>query len=290
MSQIKYQITFSGAALAELSEGINAKLMPLLNKTVKAIAQQTVADWMTAVQEAKLWSVEKDAYAKSIKWEMTGDFSALVSTDYKYAGDIETGRPPRDLKKMLDTSLKVRRTEGGKRFLVIPMRHNTPKNTAHANAMPGAVHAMAKAMVPSRVLATGQRPSGEVTHLSPKTGMHPSSKQTPFLSNPKTKQASMVASRKYAWGGRLTAAMLKDAGLTHTEAKRYAGMVKMDTTTPGGAKSSAYLTFRIMMDGQTNKWIVPAQPGQYLARNVAQAMQPKAEAAFKLAVQKTISG
>lgn len=290
MSLINYQITFSGAAQAELSAGINAKVLPLLNQAVRAIAAQTSADWKEAVYRAKLWSVEKDAYAQSIKWEMTGDFSAYVSTDYKHASDIETGRPPRDLKKMLDTSLKVRRTEGGKRFLVIPFRHNTPGNAAHSKAMPGAVYNLAKSMTPSRVLSTGQRPSGEVTHLSPKTGMHPSSKQTPFLSNPKTKQASMVASRKYAWGGRLTAAMLKDAGLSKTEAKRYAGMVKMDATTPGGSKSSSYMTFRIMMDGQTNKWIVPAQPGQYLARNVAQAMQPKAEAAFKAAVKKSISG
>lgn len=291
MSLISYQITFTAGAQLNLAAGINAKVMPLLNQAVKAIAQQTASDWQEAVYKAKLWSGEKDAYAQSIKWEMTGDFSAMVSTDYKNADEIETGRPPRDLKKMLDTSLKVRRTEGGKRFLVIPMRHNTPGNSAHAKAMPGAVYALAKAMTPSRVVATGQRPSGEVTHLSPKTGMHPSANQTPYLSNPKTKQALTVSRNQYAWGGRLTSAMLKQAGLDAPERRRYAGMVKMDTSTPGGkSKSSAYMTFRIMSESQTGKWIIPAQPGLYLARGVAQAMQPKAEKAFAAAVEKTISG
>lgn len=290
MSAVSYQITFTAGSQIELARGINKKVMPLLNQAVKAIAQQTVADWQEAVYKAKLWSGEKDAYAQSIKWEMTGDFSAMVSTDYKYAAEIETGRPPRDLKKMLDTSLKVRRTEKGKRFLVIPMRHNTPGNAAHAKAMPQAVYGLAKAMTPSRVVATGQRPSGEVTHLSPKTGMQPSATQTPYLSNSKTKQALTVNRNQYAWGGRLTAAMLKSAGMSAQDAKLYAGMVKMDTSTPGKkGKSSAYMTFRIMMEGQTGKWVIPAQPGLFLARGVAQAMQPKAEAAFALAVQKTAS-
>lgn len=288
---ISYTISLALGAQLDLSQGIKANVMPLVRQAVKAVAQQTAADWQEAVYQARLWSGERDAYAQSIKWEMTGDFSAMVSTDYKHAADIETGHPQRDLKKMLDTSLKVRRTESGKRFLVIPMRHNTPGNSAHAKAMPGSVYALAKAMTPSRVIATGQRPSGEVTHLSPKTGMQPSANQTPYLSNPKTKQALTVNRNQYAWGGRLTAAMLKEAGMDKADAKRYAGMVKMNTSTPGGkSKSSSYMTFRIMMEGQTGKWIIPAQPGQYLARGVVQAMQPKAEKAFAAAIQKTISG
>jgi hypothetical protein len=48
------------------------------------------------------------------------------------------------------------------------------------------------------------------------------------------------------------------------------------------------MTFRIMMDGQTGKWIIPAKPGMFLLRKVVQDMQPKAQAAFEAAVQKTI--
>ena len=147
---------------------------------------------------------------------------------------------------------------------------------------------MAKAMEPSRVVSTTKRQSGEVTHLSPKTGMHAAAEQKPYLSSIKGQQAAMVAKRNYAWGARLTAGQLKAAGMTHQEAKRYAGMVKMDTSTPGGAKSSAYMTFRIMMEGSKG-WIVPAKPGLYLAKKVADELQPKAEQAFQAAVAATMT-
>lgn len=285
-----YRISFELGSQMDMSAGINARLLPLMNQAVNAIAQATASNWKKSVNKAKLWSGERDAYASSIQYEMTGDFSARVWADYVHAYEIENGRPPRDLKKLLDTSQKVRRTESGKRFLVIPMRHNTPGNTAHAKAMPESVYALAKAMTPSRVTAAVQRPSGEVTHLSPKSGMHPSVNQTPYLSNPKSKQALTVNRNQYAWGGRLTSAMLKQAGMSQAEAKRYAGMVKMDTSTPGSkSKSSSYLTFRVMMEGSKG-WVIPAQPGLYIARTVAQAMQPKAEQSFAAAIQKTVGG
>lgn len=285
---IQYGINLSMGAGLDLSAGINKQVLPLLHQAVRAVAKQTAANWQEAVYRAKLWSGEKDAYTQSIKWEMTGDFTAVVSTDYKHAAAIETGRGPRDLKKMLDTSEKVRRTEDGRRFLVIPMRHNTPGHGAHARPMPPSVYELARNMEPSRVVAQGQRPAGEVTRLSPKTGMKASTNQTPYLSNPKTKQATQVVARKYAWGGRVTTGQLKGQGLSKEMVKRYAGMVRMETSTPGGGKSSSYMTFRIMMDSQTGKWVIPAQPGMFLARGVVDAMKPKAEAAFTAAVKKTI--
>ena len=234
---------------------------------------------------ARLWSGEKDAYSQSIKWDMTGDFSAFVSSDYKYAADIETGRPPRDLKKMLDTSSKVRRTKDGRRFLVIPMRHGSPKS--NTNPMPSGVAKLAKAMTPSKVLSTGMRPSGQVTSLSPTSGMSAAAKQTPFLSNTKTKSKMLTASRNYAWGDRLSRAALKAAGASPAEQRKYAGMVKMNTSTPGGKKSSSFLTFRIMMENSRG-WVVPAQPGQYILRGVATNLEPKAAAAFAAAVARTV--
>lgn len=284
---LTYSVPLGSETILDKTGVIDKTIMPAVNQAVRAIAKATAAEWQQTVYRAKLWSGEKDAYAESITWRMTGDFSAVVSSDYKYVQDIETGRPARDLKKMLDTSLKVRRTEGGKRFLVIPMRHNTPGNGALAKSMPASVYNMAKQLAASRVVATGQRPSGEVTHLSPKSGMHASAQQTPYLSNPKTRQASTVASRKYAWGGRLTPGMLKGAGLDAATAKRYAGMVKMDTSTPGGAKSSAYMTFRIMMEGQKG-WVIPPQPGMFLAKKTVETMQPNASEAMKLAIQKSL--
>ena len=65
-------------------------------------------------------------------------------------------------------------------------------------------------------------------------------------------------------------------------------MVKMNTSTPGGSKSSSYLTFRVMKEGSL-KWVVPAQPGQHLAKKVSDDMAPKAQQAFAMAIKKQLS-
>lgn len=280
MGAINYNITFSAGAQLELSAGINAAVVPLLNQAVRAVAQQTAAEWKKAVYQAKLWSGEKDAYAQSITWKMTGDFSAYIEADYKLAAEIESGRPARDLKKMLLTSTKVRRTKDGRRFLVIPMRHK-------ADSLPATVQATAKTLTASRITATGQRPSGQVTHLSPRTGMQPAAKQTPFLSNVASRKPQMVASRTYSWGSSISAAALRQAGADSHTIARYKGMVRMDTSTNSKAKSSSLLTFRIMMEGSTG-WVVPPKPGLYIARNVSQQMEPKAVAAFQEAVKRLV--
>jgi len=285
---INYSITFQGSIEMEISQGINARVLPFMAQAVRAVAAQTSENWRERVMRAKLWSGEKDAYANTIHWKMTGDFSAEISSDYRYAADIETGRPPRDLKAMLNTSQKVRRTKDGRRFLVIPMRHNTPGAGAHGKAMPASVYKMAKAMAPSRILSQTQRPSGQVMELSPKTGMTPARKQPKFLSDPGSRAHVMVTKNNYQWGDRLTRGQMKEAGISAADRKRYAGMVKMNTSTPGGARSSSFLTFRIMMEGSQG-WVIPAQPGQYLARDTAQEMQPKAEAAFQAAIAATLT-
>ena len=306
MADIKYNISFDLGSTLDITAMVNKAVFPLLHQAVNAIGKQTAENWKEAVYKAKLWSGEKDAYAQSITWKMTGYFSGYVEATYKHAEEIETGRPARDLKKMLDTSMKVRRSEkNGKRFLVIPMRHNTTGNGAHAKAMPASVHAMAQALSKSMTTGSDLRPVGEMTWMRPGLGMGASAKQTPFLSNPKTKQHSMTAKMSYAWGDRLSRAAIAASGpqvvrgraaqAANAENKKawlaanknYAGMVRMDTSTPGGAKSSAFLTFRIMMEGQKG-WVVPAQPGQYIAKKVAEDMQPKAEKVFQEAIKKTV--
>ena len=288
MAEIKYSISFDLGSRIDLSAGIKANVMPLLSQAVNAVGQQTAANWMEAVYKAKLWSGEKDAYAQSVKWNwQPGSMSGFVEASYRHAQEIESGRPARDLKAMLSTSLKVRRTEKGKRFLVIPFRHNTPGNDAHGQSMPAAVHALASQMSKSKVTGAGLRPVGEVTRLSPKSGMSPSANQSAFLSNPKTKQHSMTAKMSYAWGDRLSRAALLQGGASKAEAKRYAGMVRMDGNTPGGGKSSQFATFRVMIEGSSG-WVIPAQPGQWIAKGVVDAMQPKAEAVFAEAVKRSV--
>ncbi|WP_438979602.1 hypothetical protein [Polynucleobacter sp.] len=275
MSNLSYKISFDLGAQLDITGIINKQVLPFLNQAVRAVVQQTSADWQEAVLKSKLWEGERDAYAQSITWKMTGDFSGEVEATYKNAQEIETGRPPRDLKKMLDTSTKVRRTQSGKRFLVIPMRHNIQKLQS------AGLYGMASALEASMVTGQGQRASGEVTNLSPTTGMSPAAKQSQYLLNPKTKNDVMVNRNTYNWGQRLTG---KDVGKN----KWAKGMVRMNTSA-GGATSSAFMTFRIMMEGQKG-WVIPAQPGLYIAKKVQEQMQPKAEAAFAGAIKKQFGG
>jgi len=254
----------------DIKKIVNGAVLPRITQAVHAIAQQARINWQEAVMHARLWSGEKIPYVASIKMEMTGAFSAVVSTDYKYADEIENGRPPRNLKKMLDTSSKVRRTKDGRRFLVIPFRHNTPGSEALAPAMPTDVYQMAKELSGSSITGSGTRPSCEVTILSRKTGMRAASAQTPYLSHINSGGHYLVNKSSYAWGDRLTPAMLH--GQSKADQKKYAGMTRFRTSTGG----SSYLTFRIMMEGSTG-WIIPAQPGKYLARKVVSELAPLTE-------------
>lgn len=261
-------ITFDLGTRLDITAVVNKQVFPLLNQAVRAIAQQTAADWQKAVYGARLWSGEKDAYAKSITWKMTGDFSAVVESTYKHAREIENGRPARDLKTMLNYSLKVRQSSKGTRYLYIPFRHNTPGNSAHAPAMPKDIYDLAKMLAPSRVTGQGTRVSG--------TGAFSTS----------TKKQLTVPQNKYHWGQHLPAGL--SAKLQpHHKTDIHAGMYKFDTST-GGSKSSQYLTFRTMSE-RSKGWIIPAQPGQNIAQGVVDEMKPKAHAAFAAAIKKTLS-
>jgi hypothetical protein len=280
MAEFKISVTLPSVMNARPE--ISGKLLPLVSQAVNVIAQQTVIDWQKAVYRAKLWSGEKDPYIQSIQMRMTGAFSAIVWSDYKYAEEIETGRPPRDLKQMLNTSTKVRRTKDGRRFLVIPFQHNTPGNDALAPAMPTSVYELASQMASSSIVGQSKRPSGEVTSISP-MGMRVLKKQTPFMSNTATKSAFLISQNKYQWGGKLPGFALANKD----QESKYGNMYRFDTKTPGGKSHSTFLTFRIMIEGSQG-WIIPASPGLYLAKKVSEEMQPLAEMAFAEAMKKTL--
>lgn len=253
MAGINYKISFDIGTRLQIMDIVNRQTLPLMNQAVRGIAAATAAKWQQAVDSASLWEGEKKPYMASISWEMTGDFSAYVSSDYKYAQDIETGRPSRDLKKMLDTSDKVRMSKKGLRYLIIPFRHNAAGSSA-SSAMPAHVYAQARALSASSIVGQGTRVSGHGAWST------------------KTKAPVTVNQSKYLWGGRLDAS----AGRHH------AGMVRFNTSTDG-AKSSAYLTFRVMVEGSSG-WITKPKAGLFLAKNTAEAMQPLATTAFEKAI------
>lgn len=239
-----------------------------LSAAVESVAQAGVERWQRAALKAPLWDGERRAYAASIRYQMTGPYSAEVESDYKYVEDIETGRPAYDMKRMLDTSLKVRISKKGRRYLIIPIRHNTPGNVALAPAMPKKVYQAAVKMDVSRIVGGGRRISG--------TGAW----------DPKTRAPAMVERRKYVWGGRMEAGMAPKLKKTH-RSDPYAGMVKMNTSS-GGQTSSAYLTFRVMVEGSSG-WVRKPTAGLFIAQHVADSMRRTAESDFSAAIARDIA-
>ena len=68
----------------------------------------------------------------------------------------------------------------------------------------------------------------------------------------------------------------------------YAGMRRFDVGS-GEEKRSSYMTFRVMMEGSSG-WIVPAKPGLFLTKQVADRLNPIASEVFSEAVKLDLGG
>jgi len=233
--------------LGALADVMLQDMMHAVSNAVSQTAAETATAWQLAIYHAPGVRDEgKKAAIDSIKWQMTGNTSALVSSKDKTVIGIESGFPERDLKAMLQTSQRTRQTKAGKKYLIIPFRHNTPGHGALAMAMPKHVYDQAKKLVKSSI-------TGKTTRLSA-TG-------------------ETVPQSVYKWGGRLPAGLTPKMKPHHTT-DIHAGMVRFNTST-GKSKSSAYLTFRVMREDQTGKWIVRAKPGLNIARDLANGIEQK---------------
>lgn len=233
---------------ADIRKMIDDEVLPRVAQAVRNIAEVAAEDWRKAVSNAKLWKGERDAYQSSIKVTFDLPFNATVRSDYKYADDIETGRPPYDLKRMLQTSKKIRFVKNGvhagQRYLIIPMRHNVKD-------MPADVYSAAKQLLPSKV-------TGKQLQYNGGTGA----------------RIRMRMRATYSWGDRLPAGMVeKKKSYHHTDI--YSGMVRFDASSKKSNRST-YLTFRLMGEWSTG-WFLPAQPGQFIAQKVATDLQPFAD-------------
>lgn len=270
MGTYKISVDVSGVALQAAQ--VISSVMPSVQAAVGAVANEAAARWKSAVMHAPLAQFEKEAYVASITWSMDGPFSAEVSAGYAGAGPIESGRPARDLKQAIGKSLKARVApsglHAGQKYLIIPFRHNTPGNIAHAPAMPESVYYLASQLPKSKVVSQYLVPN--VNGIVDSAGL-----------------LVQAVRSSYQWGGALPAGLAPKLQPHHVT-DPYAGMVRMGTNS-GGQKSSAYLTFRVM--GQwSSGWIVPAKPGLNLAQGVALEMQPLAEQAIRGAVEYAVAG
>ncbi|MFZ4538511.1 hypothetical protein [Propionivibrio sp.] len=244
-----YNITLDYSNQMLVMDTINEILAKQIHNSVGLAAQMVYEAWADGVMKTPgIWQKDRAEYVQSLKWDYTGPFSAKVSTDYKIADEIETGRPARDLKRMLQTSSKTRQGKNGK-YLIIPIRHNAPSSSGHssnARQMPAEIYAVARQLQVSTV-------TGSTTRISA-TG-------------------ATVPQSIYDWGGRLPAGMAPKMKPTHVT-DIYAGMVK--TGEGNSSKSAGYLTFRRMSE-KSSGWVIPAQPGKFIARDVALAATPDIE-------------
>ncbi len=257
---------------------ITAELFPNLHAAVRAVAERAHAQWQEYAAGAPLPDGQtiKDrtgTYLRSIMLRETGDFSAEVYSELPYAQAIEEGTKQRDMKDMLRSSMKVRRTKDGRRYLIIPFRWNGP-NSVLGNNTPVQVWNWWKHpdRVSSAITARTHRVSG--------TGAFDIATRQPLL----------VPAWRYRWGSRLSTSAIETLGFADNSqvAKRMAGMVRFRQPGKGGAAHSQLMTFRVMMEGSQG-WIRPAQPGKWPARVTGDALKPAAEGAFAAGVEKDVA-
>lgn len=234
--------------LAAALEEAGIKTNEFANAAVGRVSEQLAQRWRDSVKRAPgIRPDERSEYVGSIDWSFDGNASAVVQSNFKNARQIEEGRPAYDMKQMLQTSVRTKMSKEGKRYLTIPIRHNTPGSGVNAPAMPPAIYAHAQKLNMSRITGSfmGANANGR-----------------------------LVPRNMYRWGAGNNDPMARlKSGLVprlqpHHKTDQYAGMVRMPTED----KKSQYLTLRTMSESSTG-WIQKAKPGLFILRDVATFMQ-----------------
>lgn len=252
---MNYRITLDLGTLGQaVTDEAMARAFPAIAHVVGAVAEGVRVQWQEQVYRLAPPYCRNEA-VDSIKVSDLSPLHKVVSSDSQAVRYIEEGTPARDLKKMLRTSSKTKVSSQGKRYLTIPMRHNTPGQTAHAPAMPQAIHAQAKNLAPSRITGRTMRANAD---------------------------GLPTARNKYLWGDRLPAGLAGKLKPSH-KSDPFAGMVRMSTGS-GKQRSSAYFTFRTMT-ADSSGWIIPAKPGLFVLRDIV----AKAQGHFADAISRAIA-
>lgn len=217
--------------------------------------------WLDVAQSKFRYS--QGNYAKGviggIKYPYEGNpLEYRITHSSTIATDLEYGTNSFDMKKMLDTSDKVRISKDGKRYLIIPFRHGTPG--AKSNPMPKDVYKEAKQLNVSYN-------SGKFEEGSIKNFKTIADADLLRANNPVT-----VMRRTYDWGERLNYVN----GSKLDSKSIYKNMVKfqnnpniirekfslgkftinVENETENFGDYSAYMTFRAMVEGSPG-WIHP---------------------------------
>ena len=266
------------------NHALTAEAFPNLAYAVETITALTHERWTQyamglPLPDGQVVHPRDGTYARSILSRAFGPFRGEVYTELAYAKDIEQGTAARDMKKILGTSLKVRLTKDGRRYLIIPIRHDTPGTAGGTNGMPAEVHAWWQGKQASSVSSALLNYRRLTTHYQDASGKRHG------VYDMKTKARITVPAWRYHWGDRMSKKDLTALGMADHQVKRMAGMVNFRTPgKSGGAANSQYMTFRTMVEGGKG-WIAPAQPGRHVAQQTADQVRPMAEQAFAAAVE-----
>ncbi|NUQ80847.1 MAG: hypothetical protein HUU10_04480 [Bacteroidetes bacterium] len=147
----------------------------------------------------------------------------------------------------LATSLKVRVSKAGYRYLIIPMKHSAKSLQA------AGVYKQAKKLTPSFI--TGKRMEGSQQGAS---GYAEAVQQRDTGFNSAGKPVPSVRRYVYTWGGRL-----------ESQERHLNNLYRFGHTKTGGVQNSTYLTFRTMSEKPgSSPWIQKARPGMNVLKGV----------------------
>lgn len=269
--QVEYNIDYS--PLADLSKYINSRLSQgsNLRESVQVAKDFAVQKWIN-VAESK-FTHSQGGYARSIvegtKYPFQNDpFHARIEPRGKLAYWLEKGVQPFDLKKMLQTSHKVRISKDGKRYLVIPFRHGTPGSKT-LPPMPEEVYNQAKTLRHSAIKGTFKE--GSVRDAQ-------SFEEAEML---RANNPHRVKRNIYAWGEKLGGGGIYE-GMYRFQKNPTINRMNFDLgkfaglTNPTGntINNSHYMTFRVMVE-DSGGWMHPGiKPMNILKETVDQIEAP----------------
>jgi len=236
-----------------------------LPSTAKAVQDATYAIQQAWIDNSKgAFKRKSGAYIAAIEsgaqYPYAGDiFRGAVVNTAPHASAIEYGTRAWDMKKMLHTSSKARRSKKGKLYMIIPFRHGTPGSVS-LPAMPKAVYVGARKLTTSRLTGTKQVDNqfgNPITKGKFKFGTRLNSNvgiRTKTLSNQQARQAGVKPGYHYT-----------------RKASPDKGTVKFPRHSSAGG--SQYMTFRIMHE-DSKGWIHPGTQPYHLAQRTAAQMTP----------------
>jgi hypothetical protein len=280
--------------LSHLIPAARNAVFPALAATVEAVALRAEEQWKRfaagePLPDGRVMNVRSGQYLRSINHRQISQYAVTVESVLAYAEALERGTPAWDMRKLLNSSLKVRISKKGKRYLIIPFRHDTGKALSGGNPMPESVHQWWQDKKASFVESQMRRPvHSDLRGRTPKPNdrVYATDRAEVILNGP----LLTVAARKYKWGDRLSKGAAEGLGLSPQQANRAQGMVNFRRPgKSGGAAHSQFITFRVLSENsRPGSWMQKARAGFYPARATADMFRPIAEDLFQKAVEEDI--